>query len=99
RERPIARIVVTGCYAERAPEELGGLSPRVEVFGNREKPLIALALGVPTACVQTAAARGITALGERTRAYIKVQDGCDAHCTYCIIPQVRPQLVCREPEV
>ncbi len=97
RERPDARIVVTGCYAERAPEELRGLSPRVEVFGNREKPLIAIALGVPTACVQAAAETGVTALSDRTRAYLKIQDGCDAHCTYCIIPSVRPDLQCRPP--
>ena len=99
RERPASRIVVTGCYAERAPEELRDLSPRIEVFGNREKPIIALALGVPTACVETASKSGVAALAERARAYIKVQDGCDAHCTYCIIPSVRPELLCRAPEV
>lgn len=97
RDFPAARVVVTGCYAERAPEELRSISPRVEVFGNKEKPLIAVALGVPTACLQTAAQR-ITAFGERSRAYLKVQDGCDAHCTYCIIPMVRPQLSSRPPD-
>src|SRR5258707_3469500 len=51
------------------------------VFGNREKPIIAVALGVPTAGVQAAAESGVTALAERTRAYIKVQAGCDALCT------------------
>jgi threonylcarbamoyladenosine tRNA methylthiotransferase MtaB len=97
REQPKSRVVVTGCYAERAPQELHDLSPNVEVFGNREKPLIAIALGVPTACVQEAARSGVVALAERTRVYLKVQDGCDAHCTYCIIPSVRPDLVCSEP--
>src|SRR4051812_40071693 len=52
REQPAARVVVTGCYAERAPDELRTISPQVEVFGNREKPMIAISLGVPTACVQ-----------------------------------------------
>ncbi len=99
REQPESRIVVTGCYAERSPDELRELSPRVEVFGNHEKPLIAMALGVPTACVEAAAQSGVTALADRTRAYIKVQDGCDAKCTYCIIPTVRPNLVCRPPEL
>ena len=98
REQPRARVVVTGCYAERAPDELRTISPQVEVFGNREKPLIAISLGVPTACVQTAAKTGVVALGERTRVYLKVQDGCDAHCTYCIIPSVRPELVCQSPD-
>jgi threonylcarbamoyladenosine tRNA methylthiotransferase MtaB len=99
REQPDSRVVVTGCYAERAAEELSAVSSRVEVFGNQEKPLIAIALGVPTACVQEAARSGVVALADRTRAYIKVQDGCDAKCTYCIIPTVRPNLVCRAPEL
>jgi threonylcarbamoyladenosine tRNA methylthiotransferase MtaB len=99
REHPSSRIVVTGCYAERAPEELRAMWPQVEVFGNKEKPIIARALGVPTACIQAAADSGVIALGDRTRAYVKVQDGCDAHCTYCIIPTVRPELVCRAPEL
>ncbi len=96
REQPESRVVVTGCYAERDPQELREVSPRVEVFGNREKPLIAISLGVPTACVQEAARSGVAALAERTRVYLKVQDGCDAHCTYCIIPTVRPDLICRD---
>src|ERR1035437_8098840 len=97
REKPASRVVVTGCYAERAPDELREMSPRVEVYGNHEKPMIAMALGVPTACVQEAARSGVTALADRTRAYIKIQDGCDAKCTYCIIPSVRPNLICRPP--
>ncbi len=99
REQPETRVVVTGCYAERTPDELREISPRVEVFGNREKPLIAMALGVPTACVEEAARAGVISLAERTRAYIKVQDGCDAKCTYCIIPSVRPNLVCRASDL
>jgi threonylcarbamoyladenosine tRNA methylthiotransferase MtaB len=99
REQPESRVVVTGCYAERSPDEIREISSRVEVFGNREKPLIAISLGVPTACVQQAAKSGVVALAERNRAYLKVQDGCDAHCTYCIIPSVRPNLLCREPEL
>jgi threonylcarbamoyladenosine tRNA methylthiotransferase MtaB len=97
REQPASRVVVTGCYSERAPDELRAISPQVEVFGNREKPLIAIALGIPTACVQEAAKSGVTALAERSRVYLKVQDGCDAHCTYCIIPSVRSELVCSDP--
>jgi len=99
RERPDSRVVVTGCYAERASDELREMSPKVEVFGNRDKSMIAISLGVPTACVEAAAQSGVTALGERSRAYIKIQDGCDAHCTYCIIPSVRPDLICRSPEL
>ena len=93
REQPDSRVIVTGCYAERAPQELREMSSRVEVFGNREKPLIAMSLGVPTACVEAAAKTGVTALAERSRVFLKIQDGCDAHCTYCIIPSVRPDLI------
>jgi threonylcarbamoyladenosine tRNA methylthiotransferase MtaB len=99
REQSNARVVVTGCYAERSAEVLRAISPRVEVFGNHEKPMIAVALGVPTACVQEAAKSGVTSLADRSRAYIKIQDGCDAKCTYCIIPSVRPNLICRPPEL
>ncbi len=100
REQPHSRVLVTGCYAERAPQELSDLSPRVEVFGNREKPMIAMALGVPTACIENAAKTGVTALAERSRVFLKIQDGCDAHCTYCIIPSVRPDMICKPaPEV
>src|SRR5688572_20780219 len=67
RQQALSRIVVTGCYAERAAQELRALSPRVEVFGNHEKPLIAIALGVPTACVEEAARQGVTSLADRTR--------------------------------
>jgi threonylcarbamoyladenosine tRNA methylthiotransferase MtaB len=99
RENPESRVVVTGCYAERSSDEIRSISPRVEVFGNRDKSMIAIALGVPTACVEAAATSGVTALADRSRAYIKIQDGCDAHCTYCIIPSVRPTLMCRPPEL
>src|SRR5581483_3322523 len=81
RERPESRMVVTGCYAERAAEELRSMSTRIEVFGNHEKPLIATTLGVPTACVQEAAKQGVMSLADHTRAFIKIQDGCDASCT------------------
>jgi len=81
REQPSSRIMVTGCYVERAADELRALSPRVEVFGNTEKPMMAMALGVPTACIQAAAELAITALAERNGALIKIQDGRDAHCT------------------
>src|SRR5580765_4755975 len=62
REQPQSKVVVAGCYSERAPDELRAISPRVEVFGNRDKPMLAIALGVPTACVQDAAQKGVVAL-------------------------------------
>ena len=99
RGRPDSRVVVTGCYAERSPDELRELSPRVEVFGNHEKPMIAVALGVPTACVQAAASKESRlwpiAQGPTSRSKTVVTP----KCTYCIIPSVRPNLICRPPEL
>ena len=90
RENPAARIVVMGCYATRAPEEVKALPNVAEVVTDkRELPDLLGRFGVidiPT---------GISQFGERHRAYVKVQDGCMLKCSYCIIPHVRPQLTSR----
>ena len=90
RDNPDARIVVMGCYATRAPEEVRELPGVVEVVEDkRELPDLLGRFGVldvPT---------GISQFGDRHRAYIKVQDGCLLRCSYCIIPHVRPELTSR----
>jgi threonylcarbamoyladenosine tRNA methylthiotransferase MtaB len=87
RENPRSRIVVMGCYATRAPEELAKLPNVVEVLTDkREIPDLLGRFGVldvPT---------GISHFGQRHRAYVKVQDGCLLRCSYCIIPHVRPHM-------
>lgn len=87
RENPEARIVVMGCYATRAPEEVAALPGVAEVVTDkRELPDLLGRFGVvdiPT---------GISRFGNRHRAYVKVQDGCLLRCSYCIIPHVRPKL-------
>lgn len=92
RENPDARIVVMGCYATRAPDEVAQLPGVVEVVTDkRELPDLLGRFGVvniPT---------GISRFGDRHRAYVKVQDGCLLRCSYCIIPSVRPQLRSRRP--
>ncbi len=90
RDNPDARIVVMGCYATRAPEEVAAL-PRVAevVTDKRELPDLLGRFGVvdiPT---------GISQFGNRHRAYVKVQDGCLLRCSYCIIPKVRPVMTSR----
>jgi threonylcarbamoyladenosine tRNA methylthiotransferase MtaB len=93
RENPQAGIVVMGCYAARAPEEVAALPGVVEVIGDkRELPQLLARLGVMTA------PRGLSSFGGHRRAYVKVQDGCRGGCTYCIIPRVRPVLVSRPVE-
>jgi len=88
RENTRTRVVVTGCYATRAPEELKLLSSRVEVYSNQEKDTLPSCVGFEIAEQPL----GIRHFGERSRAFLKVQDGCKAPCTYCIIPTVRNEL-------
>ncbi len=90
RENPDARIVVMGCYATRAPEEVAALPGVAEVVTDkRELPDLMARFGVidvPT---------GLDGFSGRHRAYVKVQDGCLLRCSYCIIPHVRPKLTSR----
>lgn len=87
RQNPDSRIVVMGCYATRAPEEVASLPGVSEVVTDkRELPDLLARHGVrdiPT---------GISRFGTRKRAFIKVQDGCLLRCSFCIIPHVRPHL-------
>ena len=126
RGNPGARIVVTGCYAQRAPEDLAALHGVSWVIGNSHKPEIPRLIEemkpvtsqrpaegfVPLASfgdgflsLENGAAKILTGNileqkelffapihgGEagHTRPVLKIQDGCDSRCSYCIIPQVR----------
>ena len=93
RENPDARIVVMGCYATRAPDEVAALPGVAEVVTDkRELPDLLGRFGVVDI------PNGISGLANRHRAYIKVQDGCLLRCSYCIIPSVRPQMYSRPSE-
>lgn len=89
---PRAEIIVMGCYATRAAEEVAALPGVVEVVTDKRRlPELLGRFGlidVP---------HGISSFGGRRRAYVKVQDGCRMQCSYCIIPSVRPILVSRPP--
>src|SRR3982750_1969086 len=93
RKNPGAKIVVMGCYATRAPEEVAAL-PGVSqvVTDKRELPDLLGRFGV------TDVPTGISGFGRRHRAYVKVQDGCMLRCSFCIIPYVRPHLTSRPME-
>src|ERR1035437_5194679 len=100
RENPDARILVTGCYAQRAPQELASMAGVEWVVGNSYKTQIAeIVMAAPyhgnihigdifeqrdflSAPVEDAA-------GDRTRPNLKIQDGCNNRCSFCIIPFVR----------
>ena len=87
RGNPAARIVVTGCYAERAPREVAAMPNVVAVLPQSAKA------GLPDRLAGLAGpgAEAVVAAGEpsRARAYLKVQDGCDDRCAFCVIPGVR----------
>jgi threonylcarbamoyladenosine tRNA methylthiotransferase MtaB len=137
RENPGCQIVVTGCYAQRAPEEIAALPGVTQVIGNSHKhrlaeivlpqldsgfkksgsaafvPLDSLSISRrPTtndqrrittndqrpifvsdifAHTELLAAPVFDAANERTRPNLKVQDGCDNRCSFCVIPSVRGQ--------
>jgi threonylcarbamoyladenosine tRNA methylthiotransferase MtaB len=100
RENPAARILVTGCYAQRAPDELAAM-PGVEwVVGNSHKTQIAelvsaapyhgnILVGDIFAHHDFLSAPVEDAAGDRTRPNLKIQDGCNNRCSFCIIPFVR----------
>jgi threonylcarbamoyladenosine tRNA methylthiotransferase MtaB len=119
-----ARVIVTGCYAQRAPEEVAQLPGVAWVVGNSHKPELpgiienlflshpsttkdfvpvhalqppSLALRQPPPQILTGeferkpllAVPVFNADGNHTRPTLKIQDGCDSRCAYCVIPQVR----------
>ena len=84
---PSARIVVTGCYAELRREQLLAIDGVWKVFGAKDKGLVVDAtLGSLPAVSSTF---GAYSSGERTRSFLKVQDGCDNFCAYCTVPYAR----------
>jgi threonylcarbamoyladenosine tRNA methylthiotransferase MtaB len=121
RVNPDCRILVTGCYAQRAPEELAALPGVTWVVGNSHKhqaaaiatssfpnrsavgsgfvPIgqldqnqsAAVVVGDIFAHTELLAAPVFEAANERTRPNLKVQDGCDNRCSFCVIPYVRGQ--------
>jgi len=124
RSNPLAKIIVTGCYAQRAPEELASLEGVAAVVGNAHQSEIAeiasaadAAPRVSQSLISAAAlqadamslargpakiltsdifdqadiqlARGNSLAADRTRPILKIQDGCNNRCSYCVIPSVR----------
>ncbi len=99
RRWPQAAIVVTGCYAQLKPAEVAAIEGVEIVAGNDRKGRLAESIEQWTAehrehveVVPTQQLRGFIpscARGDRTRCFLKVQDGCDYWCTYCTIPAAR----------
>jgi threonylcarbamoyladenosine tRNA methylthiotransferase MtaB len=144
KDNPAARIVVTGCYAQRAPEELAALDGISWIVGNSHKPEIPRLIEEMTPVSPHSAADGFVSLSEisrgksvssrgeeilsldhapariltgdirqqkelffapveggesgHTRPILKIQDGCDSRCSYCVIPLVRGRSRSLAPE-
>ena len=97
RANPDAVLVAAGCYPERAAVELSRMPEVSLVVGNQEKPRLAeMAINKlrqqdragPPACDELPV-RSPKGILRRSRAMVKIQEGCDQVCAYCIVPKVR----------
>lgn len=97
RERPAAKIIVTGCAAQIEPGTFAEMEEADFVIGNAEKTLadtfsriasndLARVKVNDIASVRETASHMISGFGGRSRAYVEVQNGCDHRCTFCVIP-------------
>lgn len=86
REHAKAKVVVTGCMAESAPNVLLQMDSRIQIVPNAEKEQLVKHLFPEEEHLPEF---NIQAFDGHTRAFVKVQDGCNSFCTYCIIPYVR----------
>ena len=98
RDNPAVRIVVTGCYATRRPDDVRALPNVVRVVGNDDKPatvsLISTDFGLTTAARfgegdGSCGAPIVPGVAGRTAFTLRVQTGCAESCSYCIIPSTR----------
>ncbi|HPD17182.1 MAG TPA: tRNA (N(6)-L-threonylcarbamoyladenosine(37)-C(2))-methylthiotransferase MtaB [Planctomycetota bacterium] len=101
RARPAARIIVTGCSAETHAERLRDLPGVVCVVGNQGKARLADVLAEHGLWPKPAGAAewpAITRFAGHSRAFVKVEDGCNDFCSYCIVPHVRGRVRSRPPD-
>ena len=109
RTNPTACVAVTGCYAQVAPEEIRALDGVRVVIGTKERARIVdyveaslrADTGVAGTITDIMQARvfediPLHALPHRTRAFLKIEDGCQNFCTFCIIPYARGPVKSRE---
>jgi threonylcarbamoyladenosine tRNA methylthiotransferase MtaB len=100
-DNPGARVVVAGCYAQRDPDALAAIPGVSLAVGNADRDRLAELLEESVAAPETRVFRSPLAgrgenfamprcgTGGKTRPLLKLQDGCDARCSYCIVPSVR----------
>lgn len=88
RRNPAARLVVTGCLATRDPARVRAAAPHAAIVGHEDKAGIPALLG----CAPAPAEAALPSASGRSRAFLKIQDGCNMECAYCTIPSIRPTL-------
>ena len=110
RRNPSAVVAVTGCYAQAAPDVVAAIPGVDLVLGNGEKADLLAHLGAvrkngdPRVLVGDVAGRrrvdeyGPAIDTDRTRAFLKIQDGCNYHCSFCIVPEVRGPNLSQQPQ-
>jgi threonylcarbamoyladenosine tRNA methylthiotransferase MtaB len=101
RSNPKSLIIITGCYSQLAPEEMGRIDGVQYILGNREKRqipdfLVLMERGkfprIQVSDIQKEiffSDLPISSFHRHTRAFLKIQDGCNASCSYCIVPRAR----------
>lgn len=109
RDNPDSIIVVMGCYSQVSPEDIKNLEIVDVIIGTEKRDDIIDLLDqykvskIPIVNVNKEissdfAALDIDKIDDKTRAYIKVQDGCNRYCSYCIIPYARGPIRSRDPK-
>lgn len=76
------KVIVTGCYAQTRPNEIKAIDDTIQIVNNTNKSNIIKMITNNIACNESY-------YYKRSRAYLKVQDGCNFSCTYCVVPQAR----------
>lgn len=94
RQNPKAKIVVTGCYAELDYDEISAAAGVSFIIKNKDKDKITNIINSKKPAPRLPSAgeyreRGISGFKDRTRAFLKIQDGCNNFCSYCKVPLVR----------
>ena len=94
KANPDALVIVTGCYAELKKEKLYDIAGVSRVFAAAEKPrlvdeTLAMLNVIPSASHTSVETLPAFSSGERTRSFLKVQDGCNNFCAYCTVPYAR----------
>ncbi len=89
RQHPTKRIFITGCASEIAPREFAAMQEVDHIIKNKDKTSSKVFSALAGGKISGDDDPTITAQQSRTRAMLKVQDGCDWQCTFCVIPQGR----------